>query len=702
MIEYAWLIPIIPFVVMPIILFLGKKTPEEGAYIAIATALFDFILATIALAQLIFGAETAFYSFNWISVGELKIPLTVYVDPLSTFMAFLVTLIGTLVLIFSLGYMHGEEGLPRYYAEMTLFIGSMLTIVMAGDYLTLFIGWELVGLSSYLLIGFWYKRPLAASAAKKAFLTTKFGDIFMVAGIALIYAYTGTLNIVEANKRIVTVFNLGFLDPYTLTLIGVFLFLGAMGKSAQGFLMPWLWDAMEGPTTVSAILHSSTMVKAGVFLVARAYPVIISSADSMLFVAYVGGITAFIAATMALVEYDIKRILAYSTISQIGYMMLALGVGAYGAGLFHLFSHATFKALLFLAAGSVVHAMHEVVHDPYLSRDIRYMGGLGSKMKITAYTMLIGALSLSGIPPFSGFFSKDLIIEVTMETGDSILFWLAVITALLTVFYIFRLWFYTFTGEMRAKKLLEEQGIEVHSTEVHESPWVMTVPLIILATLTTIVGFFGSPWFGAGFIKFVGEYLHTNFHLEVEPTGLVANVHFIPYYTKFMVEAGGLALSGLVFTFVVIGFGLSYGAFFANKIPTGWVTTNPLTRAIYKLLGRKYYMDDFYVFIGYDFVYNGISRLLDLFDKYVIDLMVNAVGYMGLAVAAASDFFDRYVVDGIVNGIGKLMLIFGNRVRRLSIGVVQAYVLMIAIGLLLVIYLSYVAPGLFAYFKLPG
>ncbi len=701
MIDYAWLIPILPFIGMPIILFLGKKTPEEGAYIAIAFALIDFILSTIAFAQLIFGAEPELFEFNWIPIGEVSIPVSVYVDPLSTFMAFLVTLIGTLVLIFSLGYMHGEEGLARYYAEMTLFIGSMLTIVMAGDYLTLFIGWELVGLSSYLLIGFWYKRPLAASAAKKAFLTTKFGDIFFVAGIALIYAYAHTLNIIEANKRVVTLFGLHFLDPYTLTLIGVFLFLGAMGKSAQGFLMPWLWDAMEGPTTVSAILHSSTMVKAGVFLVARAYPIIVSSADSMLFVAYVGGITAFIAATMALVEYDIKRILAYSTISQIGYMMLALGVGAYGAGLFHLFSHATFKALLFLTAGSVVHAMHEVVHDPYLSRDIRYMGGLGKKMKITSITMLIGALSLSGIPPFSGFFSKDLIIEVTMESGDAILFWLAVITALLTVFYIFRLWFYTFTGEMRAKKLLEEEGIEVHHTEVHESPWVMTGPLIVLAALTTVVGFFGSPWFGAGFIKFVGEYL-TNFHMEVELNGLVEGVHFVPYYTEFLFEGGALALSGLVFTMVIVGFVLAYGAFFAGKIPTGWVYTNPITRAIASLLSRKYYMDDFYQFIGYDFVYRGISHFLDLVDRYVIDLIVNAIGYAGLAVAAASDFFDRYVIDGIVNGIGKIMLVFGGRVRRLSVGIVQIYVLMIAIGLILVILLSYIAPGIAAYFGLPG
>ena len=688
MIGYAWLIPIIPYLAVPIILFFGKKTKEEGAFIAIGFTLISFILALGTTIQVLFeGIEEGgvLFSFNWLPIEQANLPLTVIVDQLSVFMSLLVALIATLVLIFSLGYMHGEEGLARYYAEMSLFVGSMLTIVMAGDLLTLFIGWELVGLSSYLLIGFWYKRPLAASAAKKAFLTTKFGDIFMTAGIALVYALTDphTLIISEANKVIP-----GLGDINLITLIGIFLFMGAMGKSAQGLLMPWLWDAMEGPTTVSAILHSSTMVKAGVYLVARVYPIIISSETTMLFVAYTGGLTAFFAATMALVEYDIKRILAYSTISQIGYMMLALGVGAFGAGLFHLLSHATFKALLFLAAGSVVHAMHEVVHDPYLSRDLRYMGGLGKKMKITSITMLIGALSLSGIPPFSGFFSKDLVIETTLESGDGLLFWLATLTALLTAFYIFRLWIYAFRGELRAPKMLKEHGHEIHDeVEIHESPWVMTGPLIVLSILTLTVGFIGSPLFGAGFIKFVGESLKP-YHLEVEMNGFIEGLHFTPYTTIGLLEIPTLALSGLVLSFVFIGLGLSWGAFEKQVIPTGFVTSNPLFRGIRKVLAKKFYLDDLYVFIGEKFTWKGISRGLSWFDQKVVDGIVNGVGYLGVFIARASDWVDIHIVDGIVNGIGKFSLWFGDKIRRLNIGIVHFYVILIGIGMLLVIVLG--------------
>ena len=688
MIDWAWLIPIIPYLAIPLILFFGKKTPEEGAYIAISFVGVSFILAISTAFQVIFGGlkhGSKLFKYYWIPIKEANLPLTVVVDPLSVFMTFLVTLIATLVLIFSLGYMHGEEGLARYYAEMSLFVGSMLTIVMAGDLLTLFIGWELVGLSSYLLIGFWYKRPLAASAAKKAFLTTKFGDIFMMIGIALIYANTTphTLILEEINKIIP-----GLRDLTLITLIGIFLFMGAMGKSAQGFLMPWLWDAMEGPTTVSAILHSSTMVKAGVYLVARIYPIVISSQTTMLFVAYVGGITAFVAATFALVEFDIKRILAYSTISQIGYMMLALGIGAFGAGLFHLLSHATFKALLFLAAGSVVHAMHEIVHDPYLSRDLRYMGGLGKYMKITSITMLIGALSLSGIPPFSGFFSKDLVIEMALESGDSLLFWLATLTALLTAFYIFRLWIYAFRGELRAPKLLREHGHEIEGEiKIRESPGVMTGPLIVLSILTIIVGFFGSPWFGAPFIKFVGKSLEP-YHLEVELNGLVRGVHFEAYTTFGLVEISTILLSPMVLGFVAFGIFLAWGAFDKGFISTEFVVKNPILRGISKLLEKRLYFDDLYVFIGEKLTWKGISRGLSLFDEKVVDGIVNAVGYAGIYLAKLSDWIDVHIVDGIVNGIGKLSMWIGDKLRRLNIGIVQFYVFLVGVGLIIVIVLG--------------
>ncbi len=676
--EYAWLIPAIPLILSPVALIFGRKLPKEGAELGILGTSLSFVLALIVSTEyLLYHYQESYVEYPWIDLGTFKLNFIVMVDPLSIVMMDIVCLIATLIMIYSLGYMHGEEGLARYFSEMLLFAGSMLTIVMAGDLLLLFIGWELVGVSSYLLIGFWYARPPAASAAKKAFLTTRMGDIFMLAGIAYLYSQFSSLNIIELNSLAPT---LALLDPRMLTLVGIFLFIGAMGKSAQFPLMAWLWDAMEGPTTVSAILHSSTMVKAGVYLVLRIYPIIVASPTTMQFIAYVGSFTAFIAATLALVEWDIKRILAYSTISQIGYMMSALGVGGFAVGYLHLISHAFFKALLFLCAGSVVHVMHEIVHDPWLSRDMRYMGGLFKPMRITAWTMLIGGLALAGIFPLSGFWSKDAVIEAAFEAGDPIVYWLLVITAFLTAFYIMRLWFNTFWSDLRAPKLLESHGEKYKKRiHLHESPPVMTGPLIVLAAITVALGVI-IPFFEHSFIEFLATYLEP-YHIYLSEEG-IASVHYVPIVKGFMIE--GIPVAIISLSFALVGIWIAYEGYATKRLNTEAIATKSLGKIISKILESKYGLDAFYLLLSEKLAWKGISRGLSWFDRNIVDGIVNLVGLTGLGIAKMSDIFDRYGIDGLVNAIGDTLKWFGGRLRRIEIGVIEIYALLIALGTLFI------------------
>lgn len=685
-IEYAWLIPLVPIILSPIALIIGKKVPGEGGSLGVAGATFSLILSIIvaieALMNNLWGYKVG---YPWLEVGDITIEFSIIVDQLSIIMMLVVSTISTLIMIYSFGYMHGEEGLPRYFAEMLLFVGSMLTIVMAGNLLLLFIGWELVGICSYLLIGFWYTRPPAASAAKKAFLTTRMGDIFMLAGIAYLFAKFKTLDIIQLNALAPE-----GLDPRMLTLVGILIFIGAMGKSAQFPLMAWLWDAMEGPTTVSAILHSSTMVKAGVFLVLRVYPIMISSPQTMQFISYIGGFTAFIAATMALVEWDIKRILAYSTISQIGYMMAALGVGGYAPGYLHLISHAFFKALLFLCAGSIVHMMHEIVHDPWLSRDLRYMGGLYKPMKTTAVTMLIGATALAGIFPLSGFWSKDAVIEAALEAGDPIVYWLLVITAFLTAFYIMRLWFYAFHGELRAPKMLKEEGhhAEREHVHLHESPPVMTVPLIILAAITIALGII-LPFFKEGFSEFLAGYLE-RYHIRVNHEGIV-EAHYEPLMHGFLPKQIPVAIISL--GFALLGIYIACEAYMTRRLHVERLSTGGLGKTLSKILEAKYGLDHLYLLLSEKLAWKIISRVADAFDRYIIDGIVNAIGHLGIFIAKASDFFDRFGIDGLVNGIGDALKWSGGRLRRIEIGIIQLYVLCIIIGSIFIVIYGLVILG---------
>jgi NADH-quinone oxidoreductase subunit L len=478
--------------------------------------------------------------------------------------------------MFSIGYMHDDPSLRRYYAEISLFLGVMSGLVLSDNYLEMFIFWELVGLCSYLLIGFWYEKPSAAAAAKKAFLVTKVGDVMLLFGMIILLNMSHTslaLNFTQLYAWAASSsFNTTALN--TLTIVTFLIFGGAVGKSAQFPLHVWLPDAMEGPTTVSALIHAATMVKAGVFLMVRTMPLLGYTQFTEFVIAAVGGFTAFFAATMALVSPDIKRVLAYSTISQLGYMFVAIGAGSAGAAMFHLMSHAFFKALLFLAAGSVIHAVK--------TQDLFKMGGLYSKMKITSLTMLIGALSLSGIPPFSGFFSKDLILDTVYSKSPgsllyTIVFLLAFITVYLTAFYMFRLWFMTFYGKGRS---------EMHP---HESPSVMTIPLIVLAAFAT----------------FSWTFMLYHPFTQMITVSLSFNTYLM---------TGGILLG-------LAGIGTAY-VMYSKGIPT--LPSSSIVKGTHKILYKKYWFDEVYGAFSVYVVY-GFAKLIDLFDRYIIDGVVNGI-----------------------------------------------------------------------------
>src|SRR5437867_6593995 len=510
----VWLILLLPLGAFLVVGLIGRRFREGGGYLAVGAMAGSLVLSLYVFVQVLsqgglggnFAPETV-TGYIWLpSIPGNEIRISILIDNLSSLMLVLVSFLCLLIFIYSLGYMHEEEGKPRYYAEVSLFATGMLGTVSADNFLQLLIFWEIMGLCSYLLIGFWYHKPEAAAAAKKAFLVTRVGDVLFLVGVLVIWNEFGTLRFNEIAPRV------GLLSPQLLTLIPLLLFGGAVGKSAQFPLHAWLPDAMEGPTTVSALIHAATMVKAGVYLTARSVIFLVPLAPgvqppftAILVIAGIGGFTAIFAATMAVVNNDIKRVLAFSTISQLAYMFLGLGAGAYvmateavngepvnsagySAALYHLFNHAFFKALLFLSAGSVIHAVH--------TNDMREMGGLSKSMPVTSRVMLFGSLALAGIIPFSGFFSKGEILSVTFDAeadhaGFYLLHLLGLFTAFLTAFYILRLWFMTFHGEYRGHD------------HPHESPRVMTTPLLILAGFTLISGLLAYPMQGFGNLVFL-------------------------------------------------------------------------------------------------------------------------------------------------------------------------------------------------------
>src|SRR5881296_3057026 len=488
--KYA-LIPLLPFAAFLIIGLFGHWIRERAHWIAVPAVIVSFILSVITFIEVADGRHTTIPLYTWATSGDLSIELSLHVDRLTAVMLLLVTIVSSLVHVYTIGYMRGDRGYARFFAYIALFTFSMLMLVMADNFLQLFIFWEAVGLCSYLLIGHWYERPSACSAATKAFIVNRIGDFGFLLGLLLIYLTVGSLEyrqvFVQAPDLAQETFNLlrpfgGQWEVSTLTLICLLLFMGAMGKSAQVPLHVWLPDAMEGPTPISALIHAATMVTAGVFLVARLAPLYSLSPAAMDVVAITGAATMVLGATIALTQFDIKRIVAWSTVSQLGYMMMACGLGAYAAGIYHLLTHGAFKALLFLCCGSVIIALH---HE----QDMRRMGGLKDKLPVTYWTFVIGSLALAGFPLTAGFFSKDEILVSAWSAGSlgKLLASLGLATALLTAFYCFRLVFVTFWGDSHVDPR--------YIGHVHEPSRTMTVPLLILAVLSIATGYLGIPGF---------------------------------------------------------------------------------------------------------------------------------------------------------------------------------------------------------------
>ncbi|UCC80432.1 MAG: NADH-quinone oxidoreductase subunit L, partial [Candidatus Zixiibacteriota bacterium] len=559
--------------------------------------------------------------------GSFVIPMGIYIDPLTAIMLMVVSIVAALIQIYSLGYMAGDPRFARYYAYLSLFTFSMLGLVLAGTYVLMFVFWELVGLTSYFLIGFWFEKKSASDAGKKAFVTTKIGDLGFLLGLAILIFAVGSASLPELDYMIAN----GQISENLMPLVaiaGILMFCGAVGKSAQFPLHVWLPDAMEGPTPVSALIHAATMVAAGVYLAARMMGIIMISETMMYVVASIGAFTAFLAASIGLVQNDIKRVLAYSTVSQLGYMMMALGLAGYTAGTFHLMTHAFFKALLFLAAGSVIHAVH--------TNDIQYMGGLSKKMKITSKTFLIASLSIAGIFPLSGFWSKDEIFAVAFEGGHYPFLVVGILVAGMTAFYMFRLYFLTFTGEPRDKHAYDH---------AHESPKNMTVPLIILAVLSVCAGWVGIPWLHKGYSSFV--YYGAVHH--VEPNLILMLISLV------------VALSGI---------GLAYIIYVKKTI-----TAEAIGRAfkpIYTFLYNKWYFDELYMATVINPTY-WLMEVLFKFDLLVIDGIVNGFGKVTLFTSWLNERFDTYVVDGAVNGTGYLSMFFGRHIRKIQTGQLQTY-----------------------------
>lgn len=592
--QNAWLIPFLPFLAFALIGLFMHRWPRLSAAFSIVMIAVSFVFSVMA-ALVVFGnAEGVVYeaAVRWLSMPGFRVDMGLLIDPLTAVMLLVVTLVALLVQIYSLGYMHGDPGLASYYAYQSIFAGSMLGLVVANNFGQIFVFWELVGLCSYLLIGFWFGRNSAKEAAKKAFITNRVGDFGFLLGILFLQVIFGTLNFGELAAAVPN-----YTNSAVLIGVSILLFFGPVGKSAQFPLHVWLPDAMEGPTPVSALIHAATMVAAGVYLIARAMFIFNASVPTMTLIAIIGGFTALFAASIALVQNDIKRILAYSTLSQLGYMIMAMGIGAMTAGMFHLMTHAFFKSLLFLGAGSVIHALHD-------EQDIWKMGNLNKKMPVTTWTFVIGALALSGIPPLSGFWSKDEILLGAFAGGHMGLYILGSLVAFMTAFYMFRLIFVAFFGN------------NTGGEHAHESSAVMTAPLVILAVISIFAGFVGSPLMNnvfAHYVTFKGAVHH-----EASLT--------------IMAVSAAIALAGIYLAYLVY-----------QKQLIDHEALKARFSGLYNLLYHKYYIDECYAWMIKHFI-DGTAKILEWFDLYVINGAVNAIA----AVTGRSGHALSYTENGQV------------------------------------------------------
>ena len=616
-----------------LITFLTNKKPFASSIVSCSAVAVSFALSLICVYSLIQHApEERIFDvdyFTWIQAGNFVAHFGLHLDPLSSVMILVVTGVGLLIHIYSIGYMHGDPLYSRYFAFLNLFIFSMLLLVLANNYVLLFVGWELVGLCSYLLIGFWFEKKSAADAGKKAFVVNRIGDFGFLIGIFTVFVATQSVSYSEVFSRVSGV------APAVITAACLWLFCGAIGKSAQFPLYVWLPDAMEGPTPVSALIHAATMVTAGVYMVARSFPLFSQSELALVVVTTVGTFTAIFAASIGLVQYDIKRVLAYSTVSQLGYMFMALGVGAFTAGVFHLMTHAFFKALLFLSAGSVMHAMNNEI-------DLRKMGGLKKPLSKTYSRFLVGGLALAGILPFAGFWSKDAILlgAFTMEHGGRIIWAVGLITAFMTSYYTFRVIFRTFLIEPQDKRAVKH---------AHESPAVMIFPLTILALLSLAGGFIGTPW-----NDMFGRFLEPVFpasHPEVSKS------------MELLLMSGALA-TGLAGIFLAYKLHLKQ-----PEIAEKLTTANPITSKLHQILLRKYYVDE---------IYDAI--------------LVKPIHFISERILFR--IFDVNLIDGIVNDTGIFLRWTGSVSRRLQTGDARTYAAAILIGTLgLIIYFVWTVKG---------
>lgn len=637
--KFIWIIPVLPIFGFIITFFFGKKFPKAAS--VFTTVILGACVLLSMMSIFIVNSGGPFeITKNWYVTGKYSIAMGFAADGLTAMMLNVVSIVSFLVHLYSIGYMHNDSRFWMFFLYLQLFSASMFGLVLSNNYLQLYIFWELVGLCSYLLIGFWYEKKSAADAAKKAFLTTKIGDAGMLIGIFLLFFNTGSAVFKD-------VFNFAAgpeVSQGLITASAILLFCGAIGKSAQFPLHVWLPDAMEGPTPVSALIHAATMVAAGVYLVGRSFPLFSLSAAAMQVVAVVGAFTAIFAATIAITQNDIKKVLAYSTISQLGYMMFALGMGAYVAGMFHLMTHAFFKALLFLGSGSVIHATG--------TQDIREMGGLFKKMKVTAITFIIGTLALAGFPLTAGFFSKDYILGFAYAQNKYIFFIIGIITAFFTAFYMFRVIFVVFFGNPKKD--------DIHA---HESPKVMTIPLIILAVLSVVPGYFGA-WFISE--RFSIDKFISFFGFEGQEP-----LHIIP-----MVIAVLVGLLGILIAFI-----LYFGKPITNKKISKGIYP------LYKLLHNKYYIDEIYGFIIIKPLMK-LAEFINTFDRVVVDGFVNFIGKLTVIFSRAVDIFDIKAVDGVVNKVADVTYLSGKKLRLLQTGNTSSYLaIMFGAVAIFVIYL---------------
>jgi len=637
----AWLIPAIPAVFFWLILFFGKRMPGKGADIGILGIGASFVLSLGAAYQWI-TMDTPRHAVErhvtWFKMGGITVHAGTHIDGLAVMMLFVVSFISLMVHVYSLGYMHGDRRFTYFYAVLSLFTASMLTLVVAPNTLQLMVGWELVGVCSFMLIGHWWEEEVNSAAAIKAFITTRTGDVGLMLGIITLFFAAGrTFDIVTLNRLALT----GQISHSLLLAGALLLLLGVVGKSAQFPLHVWLPDAMAGPTPVSALIHAATMVVAGVYLVARVYGVFVTGlsigplGNGINALALIGGITVIIGAALAFVQDDVKRVLAYSTISQLGYMVMALGVGAWTAGVFHLFTHAFFKALLFLGSGALIHAVH--------SNNMSDMGGLRKYMPTTFWTFLIGSLALAGIFPLAGFWSKDEILLGASRGGYPLFLWVGVIGAFMTAAYMTRACYLIFWGEYRG---------EGHP---HEAPPSMAWPLRILA-----VGSIGAGWLSA--FGFHGFPSWVSFDVEGVTREVVHEYAF------------SVPLAAISLAVAFIGIGVAYGYYFANKGPHGLTKRNGLARAGYHFLEEKYYLDKVYLEGVIRPIQYPIARAVYWFDQHVIDGFVNGVAWFWRKVAGfVYDVIDQKVVDGVVNGAGFTAEESGGLLRYIQTGRVQQY-----------------------------